>query len=59
MTDIKKLCDKATELIESCWDCNQKLDENGKPVDGLTFDERLDKKRNYPEIGRASCRERV
>lgn len=45
MTDIKKLCDKATELIESCWDCNQKLDENGKPVDGLTFDERLDKKR--------------
>lgn len=45
MTDIKKLCDDATRLIESCWDCNQELDENGKPVDGLTFDERLDKKR--------------
>lgn len=42
--NFRKACDDATELIESCWDCNQELDENGKPIDGLTFDERLDKK---------------
>lgn len=41
---FKKACDDATELIESCWDENQELDETGKPVDGLTFDERLNKK---------------
>ena len=33
-----------TDLIISCWDSNQELYENGKPVDGLTFDERLKKK---------------
>lgn len=42
--DFKKSCDDMTELIISCWDSNQELDENGKPVDGLTFDERLEKK---------------
>lgn len=41
---FKKSCDDMTELIISCWDSNQELDENGKPVDGLTFDERLEKK---------------
>lgn len=41
---FKKACDDATELIMSCWDENQELDETGKPVDGLTFDERLNKK---------------
>lgn len=44
MTDIK-LCDVATRLIESCRDCNQELDENGKSLDGLSFDRWLDKKR--------------
>jgi len=38
---FKKACDDMTELIISCWDSNQELDENGKPLDGLTFDERL------------------
>lgn len=41
---FKKSCDDMTELIISCWDSNQELDENGNPVDGLTFDERLAKK---------------
>ena len=35
--DFKCKCDKLTELIESCWDCNN-------PDDGLTFDERLENK---------------
>ena len=34
---IKPVCDKMTEIIESCWDENN-------PGDGLTFDERLRKK---------------
>lgn len=41
---FKESVDKMTDLIESCWDSNQELDENGKPLDGLTFDERLAKK---------------
>lgn len=41
---IKEDCDRMTEIIESCWDSNQELDENGKPIDNLTFDERLNKK---------------
>jgi len=35
--NFKEKCNKATELIESCWDENN-------PVDGLSFDERLNKK---------------
>ncbi|WP_198016036.1 hypothetical protein [Methanobrevibacter wolinii] len=35
--EFKKKCDKLTELIESCWDENN-------PNDGLTFDERLQKR---------------
>ena len=34
---FKQDIDKAVSLIESCWDENN-------PDDGLTFDERLDKK---------------
>lgn len=41
---FKEKVDNMTDLIISCWDSNQELDENGKPVDGLTFDERLKKK---------------
>jgi len=41
---FEKACEDMTELIISCWDSNQELDENGNPVDGLTFDERLSKK---------------
>ena len=41
---FKEKVDNMTDLIISCWDSNQELDENGKPVDGLTFDERLAKK---------------
>lgn len=41
---LKKVCDDATDIIVSCWDSNQECDENGKPLDGLTFDERLNKK---------------
>ncbi len=41
---FKENVDRMTELIESCWDSNQELDSNGKPIDGLTFDERLEKK---------------
>lgn len=41
---FKEKVDNMTDLIVSCWDSNQELDENGKPVDGLTFDERLKKK---------------
>jgi hypothetical protein len=42
--DFAKKVDNMTDLIVSCWDSNQELDENGKPIDGLTFDERLTKK---------------
>lgn len=35
--NIKKACDKMTEIIESCWDENN-------PDDGLSFDERLHQK---------------
>lgn len=35
--DFKRKCDDLTDLIESCWDENN-------PDDGLTFDERLEKK---------------
>lgn len=41
---FKKKVDDMTDLIISCWDCNQECDDNGKPVDGLSFDERLQKK---------------
>lgn len=41
---FKEKVDDMTDLIISCWDCNQECDENGKPLDGLTFDERLSKK---------------
>ena len=41
---MKEECDRMTDIIISCWDCNQELDENGKPIDGLTFDERLEKR---------------
>ncbi|MBR3213193.1 MAG: hypothetical protein IKF79_01640 [Methanosphaera sp.] len=41
---FKEKVDNMTDLIVSCWDSNQELDENGNPVDGLTFDERLAKK---------------
>ena len=41
---FKEDVDRMTELIIECWDSNQELDENGKPVDGLTFDERLNEK---------------
>lgn len=34
---FKEICDKAVEVIESCWDENN-------PNDGLTFDQRLEKK---------------
>lgn len=34
---FKKKCDNLCELIESCWDENN-------PDDGLTFDERLQRK---------------
>lgn len=44
MSEFKKACDNMTELIVSCWDSKQELDENGKPLDGLTFDERLAEK---------------
>ena len=44
--NFKKACDDATDIIISCWDSNQECDENGKPLDGLTFDERLEKKMN-------------
>lgn len=44
MNEFKKKVDNMTDLIMSCWDCNQEQDENGKPVDGLSFDERLQKK---------------
>lgn len=49
MSDFKKKVDDATDIIISCWDSNQELDDNGKPVDGLTFDERLQKRLN--ELG--------
>lgn len=38
--NFKKKCDNLTNLIESCFDEN--------PEDGLTFDERLEKKLNEP-----------
>ena len=41
---FKKVCDDATDIIISCWDSNQECDENGKPLDGLTFDERLNQR---------------
>ena len=41
---FKEIVDDMTDLIVSCWDCNQELDQDGKPVDGLTFDERLEKR---------------
>jgi len=44
MKEFKQSCDDMTDLIISCWDSNQECDENGKPVDGLTFDQRLQKK---------------
>lgn len=37
MEEFKKKCEALTKLIESCWDENN-------PHDGLTFDERLNKK---------------
>ena len=37
MKDFKEKCEKATRFIESCWDENN-------PGDGLTFDERLEKR---------------
>jgi len=42
--NFKKQIDDLTDIIVSCWDSNQPLDENGKPLDGLTFDERLNNK---------------
>ena len=42
---FKEDVDRMTELIVSCWDCNQPCNEDGEPLDGLTFDERLAKKR--------------
>ena len=44
MKDFKQQCDDMTDIIISCWDSNQECDENGKLLDGLTFDERLSKK---------------
>ena len=44
-SNFKEKVDEMTDLIVSCWDSNQECDENGKPLDGLTFDERLAKKR--------------
>lgn len=44
MSEFTKKVNDMTDLIISCWDSNQELDENGKPIDGLTFDERLSKK---------------
>ena len=44
MDNFTKKVDDMTDLIISCWDSNQPCDENGKPLDGLTFDERLNKK---------------
>ena len=44
MKDFKQKVDDMTDIIISCWDCNQELDQDGKPVDGLTFDERLEKR---------------
>lgn len=35
--NFKRKCDDLTDLIESCWDENN-------PDDGLTFDERLQRK---------------
>lgn len=46
---FKEKVDDMTDLIISCWDCNQECDENGKPLDGLTFDERLEKRMNEIE----------
>ncbi len=43
-SEFAKQVDNMTDLIISCWDSNQELDENGKPIDGLTFDERLSQK---------------
>lgn len=37
MDEFKHKCESLCELIESCWDENN-------PNDGLTFDERLEKK---------------
>ena len=39
--NFKKKCDDLTDLMESCFDENN-------PEDGLTFDERLEKKLNEP-----------
>ena len=44
MKDFEKKVDDMTELIISCWDSNQPLDDDGKPLDKLTFDQRLNKK---------------
>ena len=41
---FKESVDNMTDLIISCWDSNQECDENGNPLDGLTFDERLAQK---------------
>ena len=41
---FKQTVDDATDIIISCWDSNQPQDEKGKPLDGLTFDERLEKR---------------
>lgn len=41
---FKEKVEDMTNLIISCWDSNQECDENGKPLDGLTFDQRLAKK---------------
>lgn len=41
---MKEDCDRMTDLIISCWDSNQPCDEDGRPLDGLSFDERLAKK---------------
>ena len=51
MSDFKKICDDAADIIIACWDGNQPCDENGKPLDGLTFDERLNKKMAELEDG--------
>ena len=44
MMSFKEKVDNITDIIISCWDCNQELDQDGNPVDGLTFDERLEKR---------------
>lgn len=43
--NFKERVDFLTKLIESCWDENQPLGNDGRPLDGLSFDERLTLKR--------------